>query len=154
MPIFHAQTVRLLGHSSVQTSHTGNTTDTTLATVTIPANAMGLNGRIRVSALWAYPNSANNKTCRIRFGGLGGTAIHSAINTTSALYRALVEVGNRNATNSQVCQSVTLNVGASGGTLVTAAVDTTAAVDVVITGQLALGSETITLETYLVELIS
>jgi hypothetical protein len=155
MPLTLTQRVAtILGQSSVAVSHTGNTDETALATVTIPAGAMGANGRIRVEALWSYPNSANNKTCRVRFGGLAGTAIHSAVNTASLAYKAMTEGGNRNAANSQVWPPSTLNVGASGGAPVTGAIDTAAAVSLVITGQLASAAETIVLESYLVELLS
>lgn len=153
MPLTLGPRIDVLAQSSVAVSHTGNTNETALATVTIPAGAMGPNGRIRVSALWSYPNSANNKTCRIRFNGISGTTIHSAVNTTSLHYRAILDGGNRNATNSQAWAPVTLNSGASGGTLVTSAIDTTAAVDLVFAGILASAGETIALESYLVELI-
>lgn len=43
--------------------------ETTLATVSVPANSMGPNGSVIVTAVWSYTNSANVKTMRGRFGG-------------------------------------------------------------------------------------
>ncbi len=146
----------VLAQSGVQVSHTGNTNETALATIAIPAGAMGANGRVRVTALWGHTNSVNNKTCRIRFGGTSGTIVYSITNTTTAHHRAQVEGANRNATGSQVWapNGLTGSFGATSGSLVTGAIDTTAAVDIVILGTLASSGETISLESYLVELIA
>lgn len=142
----------VLCQSAVQVSHTGNTNETELGSCTIPANAMGPNGRIRVSAQFSYTSSVNSKTLRVRFGGIGGT-VYVTISPTSTLqFQAIASIANRNATNSQAGGVAT--IGAAGSVaVVTSAVDTTASTTVSITGQLTNTGETVALESSLVELI-
>lgn len=140
--------------SAVAVSAPADTTEDTLATITIPANAMGANGRLRVSTFWSHTNSANNKTLRVRYSGASGTIFSTFTNTTTAAMRAQCEIVNRNATNSQVGGfNGTGGFGSGAASLLTSSVDTTAATTVVITGQKASSGETLTLESYLVELI-
>ncbi len=149
--------IKVLAQSSVAVSHTGDTNETIKATVVIPAGAMGLNGRLRVTTLWSTTNSANNKTVRVRLGGIGGTSFLGAIATTTATFKSQIEIGNRNAANSQVAfASNSFTAGGWGSTttaVTTGAIDTSAAQDLVFTATLASAGETITLESYLVELI-
>lgn len=136
---------------AVAVPHTGTTAETTLATITIPANAMGANGRIEIDVCWSYPTSANNKTFRQKFGG---TTITQSVVSTGASLRTSAFVANRNATNSQVASpNFAASFGASPSAGVTTmAVDTTAAVNILLTAQLANAGETITLEAYSVKL--
>ena len=62
-----------LGTSAVQVATGAVTTEEVLATITIPAGIMGLNGRLRFSADGALTSSGNTKTIRVRFGGIGGS---------------------------------------------------------------------------------
>lgn len=133
-----------LGQSAVAASNTGGTTETTLATITIPAGAMGANGRIEVRALFSVTNSANTKTLRVRFGG---TTFASSAVTAVGSAPLLMNVANRNAANSQV-GTLGTGFGTASGAAITTAIDTTAAVNITITGQLGLGTEAITLESY------
>ena len=134
--------------SAVAVPLTGSTGETTLATCTVPANALGANGQVEIYLFGsAGANNANVKTFRVKFGATtyGSTTVTSALVT-----RANLAIGNRNATNAQV-GFPTLN-GAITGTVapITSAEDTTAAVSITITGQLANSSDTMTLESYLV----
>ena len=144
-----------LGHSAVQSSPlTGTTSETTFATVTIPANALGPNGVIRVTAQWTYTNSANAKYTRIRLNGLAGTAFTQNTLTTTATIQVICVIHNVNSTSSQKGQPA--NYTGIGGTTVapvTASIDTTADVDLVITGQLTNTGESMYLESYLVEIL-
>lgn len=140
-----------LCQSAVLVSHTGNTTETALATCTIPANALGPNGRLKITAYFTATSSANNKTGRLRYSGIGGTAYGAGVLTTqTSMFYPNVEIANRNATNSQVGPQ---GGAAFTGTLSTSAADTTAATTLVITCQLALGTETCSLESYSVTLV-
>ena len=148
---------RVLAQSAIAASITGTTSETVLATVTIPGGTMGANGTLRVTTLWSYTNSANNKIPRIRLGGLAGTLIFSLTATTTGMYRDQREIHNRNAQNSQVFWGNTSSGGGWGttvGTVSTGSVDTSASQDLVFTAQLANTGETITLEYYLVELVA
>ena len=142
----------ILASSAVAASHTGDTTETTLATITLPANAMGANGFIEIDVMWTCPNSANNKTLRVKFGA---TTVLSDVQSTTTFDRHSVRVQNRNATNSQVANaniSSTGGFGPTGTALITPAIDTTASVSITITGQLASAAETLTLEAYVIRL--
>lgn len=142
----------ILAASAVASSVTGTATETTLATITLPANSMGANGIVRVITAWTHTNSANNKTLRMKFGG---TSYLNSNVTTNATSRVETQISNRNATGSQVghSPSATASFSSSGSAIVTSAVDTTASVTLLITGQLATTSETITLESYIVEVL-
>lgn len=139
--------------SAVQVSTTGDTNEHTFATVTIPAGAMGANGRVRITTLWSNNNDASTKTAKVFFGA---TQYLAGGLTTNVNLRNQTEICNRNATNSQIGNSGQQGAGGWGGTttsLPTSAIDTTAAVDVVIAGQLADGTDSIALEAYLVEVL-
>ena len=145
----------MLASSAVAVSHTGNTNETVLATVTIPAGLMGLNGILRFDVLWSITSSGNNKTTRVRLGGIGGTEFHSLINTTVASVRALRNIQNRGSASSQISEwAGGLGPGSTSSAVTTGTVNTAVAQDLVITGRLASAGETITLERYIVELIT
>ena len=59
----------VLGASAVAASHTGDTNPFTFATVTVPANAMGPNGRLRITFFWTTTASGNSKVLAVNFGG-------------------------------------------------------------------------------------
>lgn len=140
---------RVLAASAVAVPHTGNASETTLASVTIPAAAMGPNGRVRITTLWSATNSANTKTMRHKFGGVNYLAQNM---TTQQGWRHQTEIANRNAVNAQVGN--TSNVfGSLSGAPITSAANTNSDVVVLMTGQLASASETMTLESYQVEVM-
>jgi hypothetical protein len=146
----------LLAASAVAVPLTGTTNETALATVSIPAGSMGLNGAVQVSTAWSITSSANNKTMRVRFGGVSGTQYLASALTTNTTLGDIRTIRNRGAANSQVGMLSATNPGGYGNTsnaITTGAIDTAAAVDVVISGQLASAAETITLEAYEVWLL-
>lgn len=144
----------LLAQSAVAVSHTGDTNEAVLATIAVPANAIGKNGQLSVRALFSYTNSANNKTASMRYGaagsGLSGTLAAQSIVTTTSQFQTLSGIYNRNATNSQLVPATNWQFSfvASGTAVKTLAIDTTAATEINLTGQLALAAETVTLECY------
>lgn len=143
----------VLGQSGVASSVTGTTSETTLATIPVPAGLMGLNGVLRVTAMWTVTNSANNKALRVVFGG----SLFSGVDlTTTASAQFQTHIRNRGAANSQIGFIVSSGFpfATSGGSPVTGAVNTAVAQNLLITGQLASGAETITLEAYTVELLN
>lgn len=137
--------------SGVSASCPADTTEDTLATITIPANAIGANGGVRVHTLWNVTSSANNKTLRVRYSGAAGTQMLTTTQTTIAFYRDVREFWNQNATNSQRYHAGSSPFGAGASATGTMAVDTTASTTVVITGQKASSGETLTLNWYAVE---
>ncbi len=146
-------TVQVLAKSAVSVAHTGSTAETTLATITVPANSMGPNGIVRLTVACSNNNSAGTKTLRARFSGAAGTLYLNLAATTTISLRLQAQIANRNATNSQVGGSNSVPFGTSGVAHATSAVDTTAATTIVITGQLSVSGDNITLQSYLAELI-
>lgn len=143
----------ILGASAVAVSGAADTAENILATVNVPAGAMGLNGILRVYSLWTFTNGADDKICRVRLGGIGGTAFGSTTATTSATLTDFRQIANRGAANSQVSTSSGVQFATSSGATVTGAIDTSAATTLVLTGQKETGANTLTLEAYTVELL-
>lgn len=140
----------LIAKSGAAVSHTGNTTETTLVTIPIPANTLGANGVLFVTTMWTNTSSANVKTSRVK---LGGITIGSAAATVVTTIRMDTTLFALNATNSQ--STVSFASRGSDAILVQnaqlSAVDMTVDQSLVITAQLSLGTETMTLIGYLVE---
>lgn len=129
-----------------------DTTEDVLATVTVPANTLGANGRLRIRTWWTMTSSANTKTIRIRWNGAAGSQVVAGAYTTVASAWADAEITNRAATNSQTYMGLFAASAASPTVNIsTASIDTTAAVDIVFTGQKASSGETLRLESYTVE---
>ena len=129
---------------------TVTTLATTLATITIPAGLMGANGKLKIYPLWSTTNNANIKTLRLNIGGmLCSTMVSQSIPNNSGL----LIIRNINSESVQKCSSgLVAGIGASGGSIASNTIDTTAATTITITGQLAVGTDTLTLEDLFVEL--
>lgn len=126
-----------------------DTSENILQTVTIPANAIGPNGRVVVETQWIMNNDASVKTGRVRFGGIGGTAFMDFPLTSLLAAHQITNIQNSNSASSQRGGHPAANGSPyssyAGGAAPTASVDTTAAVDIVITGQLADSADTLQL---------
>lgn len=138
----------------VNQGHTGDTNETILATIPIPASLLGANGRIYVSTEWSR-NAAGvgTVTTRHRFGlsgsGLSGTALAVAgITTAGQSATIFAEIVNANATNSQIGVLNSYGHGQTANAIATAAIATTSATEVNITGVCANAADTITLLAY------
>jgi len=141
--------------SAVAVPLTGSTSETALATIAIPARAMGANGVLRVTQLVSTVNNANAKTVRIRLGGISGAEFFAASIASTITMRNQIQIQNRNSQSSQVAHAIsTLNCfQATAAVPCTQAVDTSVALNLVITGQLGNAADTITLESYTVEIL-
>lgn len=147
------QGIVTIARSAVAASVTGTLSEAALATITIKPAMMGSNGQLRITVLFSNNNNANAKNARVRFGGISGTVYLDASNTTNISLQWIVQVRNRNAANSQIGFVSTAAFGNSAAANVTGAIDTSSSQDLVITGQLANTGDTLTLESYSVELI-
>lgn len=126
-----------------------DTNENTLATITIPAGAIGANGSLDVYALFRFTNGADDKITRMRLGGISGTIVHQLTHTTVNARDILVTIGNRNAENSQISRSAFwIPYTAPTNNPTPATVDTSAATTLVITGQKETGANTLILEGY------
>jgi hypothetical protein len=142
----------LLGSSAVPSSVTGTTAATTLATIAIPAALMGLNGQLKITTLWSA--AANNANAKTGFVKLDTTLYQSIALASNLSSQALVHIRNRNSASSQVGWiGTTTAFGLSATGVTTSTVDTSIAKNIVIQGQLANSGDTLTLESYTVELM-
>lgn len=130
---------------------TGTTTETTLATATIPAGVMGTNGRLELYFIWSFNNSAGVKTLRVRFGN----QLCYAISQSTATYCAtILSVQNTNSESLQKTPSgLSAGVGASTSIIFTTTVDTALAANLTLTGQLASGADNMSLVALYVEVV-
>lgn len=152
-----ASNLQVLSKSAVAVSGASDLLENVLATITIPAGAMGSNGVLRGVYMVSCTNNANVKTVRLRLGGIGGT-IFKTDNLASAPEGTFYfQLANRGASNSQVGMGTgnpsAGGWGTNGAALVTGAIDTSAATTIVITGQKATAGDTLTLDSHLVEMI-
>ena len=138
--------------SGVQVTRTGSTAEVVLATINIPP--LQQNSQIRVNFLSSVTNNANTKTLRVRFGGTSGTIYYLNSQTSTVNTQGFVIIRNRGLTNSQVGAPYVLVTGSSAGALVTSSVDTSSASTIVISGQLQSGADSVSLESYTVEVIN
>lgn len=139
--------------SGAAASVTGTLSKTDLATITIPAGLMGESGKLRIEAQWSFTNSANGKVLGVEFGG---QKFAETTRTTEGMFEGTARIRNRSATQ-QRGPGATAGIaftGAGGtGAISTFTVDTTVAQNITITGTLTNTGETITLESYSVELL-
>lgn len=148
---------RILGLSGVAVSNTATTAEEVLAIIPIPGGALGLNGIVRITLQWGYTSNANLKTLRVRLGGIGGAIFASNAPSATNSLRQQVQLQNRGSFALQVGAPANQSNGgwsSVGAVPFTATVDTAVAQDLVITGQKASAGDTLTLESYLVELLN
>lgn len=155
---FPTRTWKAVAASAALASVTGTGTETVLATIPIAAGAMQANGRIKVRTQWSFTGSTNAKELRVRLGGSGingSVLMHQYINTAGVIvWYGETVIANRNSQSSQIGDPEYGNGGGQGGfAALTSAVDTTLAQNIYITGDLTNTGETITLESYSVELL-
>lgn len=124
------------------------TTESTLYTLNLPANALGDDDGLQLDIIWSCSNSAAAKRIRSRFGG---TVLFNVDLTTHLVYRQSVKLRNRNSKAAQVSQgNSTTNFGPIGSVDVQSfTVDFSAAQALTITGQFPVagtGTNDLTLE--------
>lgn len=132
-------------------AHTGSLTETTLATIVIPGGMVGLNGMIRVSAVFSCNASANNKTFRMRLGGVSYYV--SDTGSSAAAVQAVwtnPAIRNRNSQSSQIGFP---NYGSVTSAKNLGNVDTAVDQSLTITGMLTNVADNIVLEAYTIEVI-
>lgn len=145
--------VRVLAVSNAPQTLTGTTNETTLFSGTIPGGSMGANGIVRITTLWSFSGANGTRRGRIKFNGASFTDYSNA--ATVNAWHNLTMIRNRNATNSQIgfVAGSASSLVTTTSTNVTASHDTTADIPLLITGQLGNASDSMTLESVLVEII-
>lgn len=136
--------------SGMAAAHTGTTTETTLATITIPGGAIGPNGSVEILPLFTMPNNANIKRMRVRFGGV--EFFNYSVTTVDTVRPNPIIIQNLNSESSQKAAPVG-QVGPqsnAGVAPTSASVNTAADVNLTFTAELANAADTITLQGYLI----
>jgi hypothetical protein len=135
------------GSNAAYTQATG--ADVTLVNVTLPAGAMGNNGGMYVNYSTSNNNSAGAKVSRIKAGATTlGTFSLSATTTTGAVTSGFVR--NRGVQTSQIGHTTSVS---SNNPPVFTAIDFSASVALSLTGQLAVATDYLVLETFYHEVL-
>jgi hypothetical protein len=134
-----------------------DTTEHTLWTFTVPANAMGTKGSLRVTFKTTSSDSSSPDQWRVKFGGVQAFQFnHNSSNQSRSSDQCVIT--NRGVTNAQICpmnrtdQAADIG-GAQNSAFTTLTIDTTAAQDITITVTKGLTTNTATLEMAMVEII-
>lgn len=147
---------QLLKASNVSSGVTGVTDETVLATFAFPAKLASPKMVLSINSLWSSTNSSNNKTPRVRLGGISGTTYANPVLTTTAAYQTVTSIRSKNSVSSQVgmASPIIAVYSISGANpVITSTIDMSASnTDIVITGQLADSSESLTLQAYSITL--
>lgn len=138
------------------TTPASDTNENVTATCSIPAGAMGPNGAIRVTSYWTMNNNGNNKSVRVRFSGVGGTQYHSIAYSSNVSAAEQFMIFNRGSQSSQYGTpggglASNTGLGSSTGVGTTSSVDTSQPTSLVFTCQKATGTDTCTMEAFIVE---
>jgi len=128
---------------------TNTTSDTEVATFTIPAKLMGT-GLLTFFADWGQTNSVNSKQIKILFGGAPLIFVTGFASTTTVA--ALYHIRNVTETSQVGTNPVAPGVGVSNGALAVSSVNTNNDVVVSVQFKMAALGETMTLKNLFVEL--
>jgi len=135
-------------------SLTGTTSAVTLATatITIPAGLLGANGKLKIYPLWSTTNNANTKTLRVVLNG--ATTVYTVTSQNNVHNSGLLILRNFNSeTTQRMSSGMVAGLGSTTGSIALGTIDTTAATTITITGQLAFGGDTLTLEDLFIEVV-
>ena len=128
-------------------AYTGITAETTLVTVPVPGNLMGINGALESCPLWTMNNSANNKILRVR---LGTTVFSSLTQSAAATLQNIIIIRNRGVLDKQIGNhSTSFGFSVSTAAPITGTIDTSTDQNVTFTGQLAVATDFLVLEGFM-----
>lgn len=142
----------VIAQSGLAQSVTGTTSELVLATIPIPAGVLLAHGRIRLWFTTTSTNNANVKTVKAKLNGsvIGAAAVITS--TGTQVYHVDVVNGTNRTTNyGQIAFTAGSAASQTGAAL---NVDTTQPLVVTITGQLATGTDNITLNAYSLETLN
>jgi hypothetical protein len=146
---------RVYDCQNTPSSHTGDTAETVLYTLTIPGGTMGPNGILTIDGVLTVTNNANNKNFRLKFGSTEYlTTATSMANTRSAWFSKII--ANQNDQAVQVGSLLTIDKGpGSKGTLnnVTGTENTASDIILQLTVELEAAGDTATLDFICVNLM-
>lgn len=152
------KTWAVLGNITTAVTVPAVTTETVLAVIEVPAGLLGTRGRIRATVCTGHNNDASSKTVRVRWndkGDASGTVLQSTTTATTAFLQLTAEIWNTGAHNTQRFRAGAVMGGAGAAAIGSAALDTNGVPTyLVATGQKADATDTLTLESFYVEVFS
>lgn len=155
-PIFQPpkRAAELLLASCVQLPFTGSTTETVIATLTLPAGRLAVGSMLRIEHAWSMSTSANNKVPRWRLGGLAGTSLFSQSYTATSeiLAWSLIRITGTSAQSTRRIPVLQDSTWTSISAL-TATQNTANALDLVATVKLFDVADSLNLEHFAIEYI-
>lgn len=138
---------------------TGTTNETVLATLSLPGGLPGLNGVFEIHNSWEVNNDASGKTGATKIGAMGaGVAATQMRGTALGATVTFYDICTFKNANSQSAQRAfntsggSFGIGSGGSASLTAAINTSAAFDIVWTGTLTDGADTLILRNWFVTL--
>ncbi|WP_150627349.1 hypothetical protein [Pandoraea captiosa] len=155
LPFGQSGGAQVLAQSAVPVSVTGVLTETVLATVTVPAGAMGPNGVLRLTTMWSFSSTAVAKTLYARLGGV--VFMNPGYNQAgTASMQHMTFLRNRASQTSQTGFSSASSTpfGTSSIAAQTYSIDTSIAQSLTLSGKLSDVADSITLESYTVEILN
>jgi len=129
-------------------AYTQATTEVTLANVTVVANSVGENGAVQLTVLQSNNGTAGAKTVGAKFGG---SAFMASAVTTSLASETQKRVVNRGVVNSQLVHANGVFGAVSTVAPTQLAINTAADVALAITGTLAVATDALVIESFVVE---
>jgi hypothetical protein len=141
-----------------QAPHTGDATETTLGTCTIPGGVMGATGCIAIYDLFSRTNNADTVTYRVRLntsaggGAAGGIAYSATAQANTATSTQFFTICNTSAT-AQIGFDFPASFGGTANAVQTSAINTANPVYVNFSGQLGTTTDTVTLQLYWVQVM-
>lgn len=129
--------------------YTGVTTTVQMAAAVIPAGLLGTNGAVRMTGYWAHNSTAGAKVAGILFGG--STVLTSSQTTTLGIN--LTKTVHNRAADKQLIRVAVDNQIAQSVAPTLLSIDTTAEVTASLTGSIAVATDTMVLESFLIELL-
>jgi hypothetical protein len=133
-------------------AYTGVITLQTALSISVPGNAIGPNGALRYAFTMTTPNNGNNKTANATYSTM---TLSTSIATTSQTTSVVRSFSNRGVTNSQVSDGGVglMGPGVSAGLPQFAAIDSTQPQNFTLQSQLAVATDYLVIERYMIELI-
>lgn len=137
-----------LGGSAQAVALTGTTDKTVLASVSIPAGTIATNARLEVYTLWSFTGSTNAKTKFVELGSTAFMEVATTGGTSVILGRNTVIFARGRASQVSMVKTAASGLGAQTSAVTTGTENLDSALLLKICGQLASGSETLTLEAW------
>jgi hypothetical protein len=139
-------------HLDVTSRATSGTGEDLLETITVPANALGTDGGVRLTCMFRRTGVAGDKTIKVKFGAT--TLVNEVYTNAGDLWLDFVIANNASASAQVALYRISSDNDTIRIDISTAAQDTTGALDITITGECADAGDSIDLRSDLAEYVN